>query len=426
MLTVEENQRLTQVGPGTPMGELMRRYWHPVAAAAELDDNPFRTKPVRILGEDLVLFRDRSGKLGLIDRLCAHRRADLTYGVVEDDGLRCQYHGWMYDCTGQCIEQPFEETVRPEARFKDKIKLNGYPAQELGGLIFAYLGPEPAPMLPHWGPLVWGNTVRDVAITELPCNWLQCQENSLDPVHVEWLHNYFWNYLKGMKSDKTALTGGLRNVRKHQKIGFDLFDYGIIKRRVLDGFTEEDDDWKEGHPILFPHILLVGSQFSATLQFRVPVDDSHTYHVSHYTFRAAPGADVLPQERVPYRYVPLNDDKNRYIMDYVFNQDYSVWVGQGPIARRDLEKLGESDRGIILYRQLLEQEMEAVARGDDPMNTFRDPAANICIEPPLEHIKFGATHRPPKYMPGEAGYSDAAAEIERVQATWDRELAGAR
>jgi len=425
MLTAEENARLTEVGPGTVMGELMRRYWHPIAATAEIDDNPFRTKAVRILGEDLALFRDRSGKLGLIDRLCAHRRADLTYGVAEDDGLRCQYHGWMYDGTGQCIEQPFEETVRPEARFKDRIKMNGYRVEELGGLIFAYLGPEPAPMLPHWGPLVWGNTVRDIAITELPCNWLQCQENSLDPVHVEWLHNYFWNYLKAVKSDGSALSDGLRNVRKHQKIGFDLFDYGIIKRRVLEGFTEEDDDWKEGHPILFPNILLVGSQFSATLQFRVPVDDSHCYHVSHYTFRAAPGAEVPPQERVPYRYVPLNDDRNRYIMDYVFNQDYSVWVGQGPIARRDLEKLGESDRGIIMFRQLLEQEMEAVARGDDPMNTFRDPAANVCIEPPLEHIKFGATRRPPKYMPGEAGYSDAAAEIEAVQATWDRELVGA-
>jgi 5,5'-dehydrodivanillate O-demethylase len=426
MLTDEENAKLTQVGPGTPMGELMRRYWHPVAAAAELADNPFRTKGVRILGEDLVLFRDRSDRLGLIDRLCAHRRADLTYGVAEEDGLRCQYHGWKYDCSGRCIEQPFEETVHPEAHFRDRIQMHGYPVEELGGLIFAYLGPEPAPLLPRWGPLVWGNGVRDIAITELPCNWLQCQENSLDPVHVEWLHNYFWNYVKGLKSDGESLTEGLRNVRKHQKIGFDLFEYGIVKRRVLEGFTEDDDDWKDGHPILFPNILLVGSQFSATLQFRVPVDDSHTYHVSLYTFRGAPGAETPPQERVPFRHVPLNDENNRYILDYVFNQDYSVWVGQGPIARRDLERLGESDRGIILFRQLLEQEMESVARGDDPMNTFRDAATNVCVEPPLEHIKFGATHRPPKYMPGEAGYSEAAAEIEQVQATWDRELAGSR
>src|SRR6266581_4643387 len=126
MLTAEENARLTQVGPGTPMGELMRRYWQPVAAAAELAENPFRTKPVRILGEDLVLFRDRSGKLGLIDRLCAHRRADLTYGVAEEDGLRCQYHGWKYDCSGRCVERPFEETMHPEAG-KGGIFLHGYP-----------------------------------------------------------------------------------------------------------------------------------------------------------------------------------------------------------------------------------------------------------------------------------------------------------
>lgn len=427
MLTVEQNERLTQVGPGTPMGELMRRYWHPIAASAELLDNPFRTKEVRLLGEDLVLFRDQRGQLGLIERLCAHRRVNLAYGVAEEDGLRCQYHGWKYDHAGRCVEQPFEETARPEARFKDRIRLTAYPVQEVGGLLFAYLGPEPAPLLPRWAPLVWGNGVRDIAITELPCNWLQCQENSLDPVHVEWLHNYFSSYVRGFDRNAPPPSGGLQNVQKHQKIGFDLFEYGIIKRRVLGGFTEEDDDWKEGHPILFPHILLVGSQFSATLQFRVPIDDTHTYHVSHYTYRAAPGAEAPKQDRIPYRYVPLYDEQRRFIVNLTFNQDYSAWITQGPIARRDLEKLGESDTGIILFRQLLQQQMEAVAEGKDPMNTFRNPATNVCIEPPLERIKFGASRRPQRYMPAEAGYSEAAADIERVQATWDMPaLAGSR
>ena len=116
MLTSTENERLTQVGPGTPMGALFRRYWHPIATTGELAESP--TKVIRLLGEDLVLYRDRSGTYGLIDQLCAHRRVDLSYGIPEEQGLRCMYHGWMYDETGQCIEQPFEETVHPDGRFK--------------------------------------------------------------------------------------------------------------------------------------------------------------------------------------------------------------------------------------------------------------------------------------------------------------------
>ena len=131
MLSAAENERLTRVGPGTPMGELMRRYWQPVAVTAELNARP--TRPVRILGEDLVLYRDKSGTLGLIERFCPHRRVDLSYGIPEEHGLRCMYHGWMMDETGQCIEQPFEETVHPDGRFKEKVKIVGYPAQELGG-----------------------------------------------------------------------------------------------------------------------------------------------------------------------------------------------------------------------------------------------------------------------------------------------------
>ena len=172
MLSVQANQELTQVSQGTPMGVLMRRYWHPVAATAELDERP--TKPVRLLGEDLVLYRDKSGTLGLIDRFCPHRRVDLSYGIPEEHGLRCMYHGWMMDETGQCIEQPFEETVHPDGRFKEKVKIAGYPVQELGGLIFAYLGPQPTPLLPRWEQLTWDNAVREVCISELPCNWLQC------------------------------------------------------------------------------------------------------------------------------------------------------------------------------------------------------------------------------------------------------------
>ncbi len=155
MLSVQDNETLTRVGKGTPMGELMRRYWHPVAATAELDERP--TKQVRLLGEDLVLYKDKSGTLGLIDRLCAHRRVDLSYGIPEEHGLRCMYHGWMYDETGQCIEQPFEETVHPDGRFKEKVKLAGYPVEEQGGMVFAYMGPCPCRSCPS-GRLSAGRT----------------------------------------------------------------------------------------------------------------------------------------------------------------------------------------------------------------------------------------------------------------------------
>ena len=347
MLNVAENDRLSRVGKGTPMGELMRRYWHPIGASAEMLERP--TKSVRLLGEDLVLYKDRSGTLGLIEARCPHRRVDLSYGIPEEHGLRCMYHGWKFDETGQCIEQPFEETVHPDGRFKGKVQIAGYPVQELAGLVFAYLGPLPAPDLPQWDQLLWTNAVRDIAISELPCNWLQCQENSLDPVHVEWIHAYLGKYLS---TDRNALASG-GSLRPHQRIGFDEFEFGIIKRRVLLGGSESDDEWAVGHPVLFPNILLVGNEARATFQFRVPVDDYNTLHVSIYSFRAAPDAPAPTQAVVPYRHVPIKDDHGYFILDWTFNQDYMAWVTQGPLARRDQEILGESDKGIILFRKQL-------------------------------------------------------------------------
>jgi 5,5'-dehydrodivanillate O-demethylase len=419
MLTKQENERLTRVGPGTPMGELMRRYWHPVAATAELDGAP--TKPVRILCEDLVLFRNTIGGYGLIGARCAHRRAMMSFGVPEEDGLRCMYHGWKYGADGRCTEQPFEETVNPGSRFKDKIKIAGYPVQELGGLLWAYLGPDPAPVLPRWEPLVWDNCVRDVAIADLPCNWLQCQENSVDPVHVEWLHTYFGRRMQQRKhGDPDAGSSiGAQRMRpmRHLKIGFDLFDHGIIKRRVLEGFTEEDEDWAVGHPMLFPNVLLVGNEMQATMQWRVPADDTHTFHVSYYVFRAAPGAEAPRQDSIPFRNVPIQDERGAYLVDLTFNQDYMAWINQGETFERDQERLGESDAGIILFRRLLNQQMEFMLDGGEPMNVFRYPASNESIALPMEKVKFGdRTYL--DYSPAEAGDSTAIGDINRVLATW--------
>ena len=422
MLSVEDNERLTRVGPGTPTGELMRRYWHPIAAAAELMERP--TKEVTLLGEDLVLYKDRLGRLGLIGRRCAHRRVSLVYGVPEDGGLRCQYHGWMYDSTGQCIEQPFEETVNPEARFKDRVKLAGYPVQELGGLIFAYLGPEPVPLMPHWVALNWENTVYDIALTVLPCNWLQCQENSLDPVHTEWLHGYYGDWMRGRTVGSNPERFIQRPRAGHVKIGFDVFKYGIIKRRIVEGSSEEHEDWKVGHPILFPNILLTGTQENATMQWRVPMDDTHTFHVSFYAYRAAPGHTAPAQDFVPYRYVPIMDEQGQFTNQTItFNQDYMAWATQGPVTERNLEMLGESDRGVILYRQLLQKQVEIVQDGGQPMNTFREAGSNIIVDVPLEHVKHGGDRpmRSTKYFPGEAGVSKAIPDIERVFATYSEQ-----
>ena len=407
MLSIKENETLTQVGPGTPMGQLMRRYWHPIAATGELAERP--TKQVRLLGEDLVLYQDKSGALGLIDRLCAHRRVDLSYGIPEEHGLRCMYHGWVYDETGQCIEQPFEETVHPDGRFKEKVKLAGYPVEELGGLIFAYMGPQPAPLLPRWGQLTWDNCICDIAMSHLTCNWLQCQENSLDGVHTEWLHNYYGNYVR------TGVASRPENQPKTTKIGYDAFEYGTIKRRLQEGFPEDGEDWTTGHPVLFPNILFVGDQTRTTTQWRVPIDDQNTLHISYYVYRAAPGHVAPKQDVAAYRWTPLFQEDGRFFTGITFNQDYMAWVTQGPIAERNLEVLGQSDVGIIFFRKQLKQQMAVIADGGEPMCTFRE--AHDAIELPLEKVKHG-NKADGRYYPGEAGGTTVVSEIEEVMRSW--------
>ncbi|MCI0859420.1 MAG: Rieske 2Fe-2S domain-containing protein [Chloroflexi bacterium] len=388
MLTVKENERLTRVSAGTPMGELMRRYWQPIAAAAELDENP--VKQVKLLGESLVLYRNRKGGIGLIGDTCAHRRISLLYGIPEEEGLRCPYHGWMYNETGQCIEMPAEA---PDSTFPTRVKITGYPVQELAGLIFAYLGPEPVPLLPRWDLFVWDNVLRDIGTAVIPCNWLQIMENSLDPVHVEWLHGRFSDYvlerlgrgdLKRQFFRNGRDGGEIASTFSHEKIGFDEFQHGIIKRRVLDGRSEEDPEWRIGHPILFPNILRVGSNF----QYRVPVDDTHTLHIWFTAYPQPPGEDVPKQETVPVYKVPLPVDEQGIadwqLMDNNSSQDITAWVTQGPIADRSQEKLGESDKGIILYRRMLRQQLAIMEDEGQPMNVFFDPGKNQCIDLPWE------------------------------------------
>ncbi len=388
MLTVEENRLLSGVGPDMPMGKLLRRYWHPIAASGQLDERP--TLPVQLLGEELVLYRDRSGTLGLIDRLCPHRRVDLSYGIPEQEGLRCMYHGWMFDETGQCIEQPFEQTVHPDGRFKDKVKIKAYPVEEIGGLVFAYMGPLPAPLLPRWDLFVEKNAVRQVGLSIIPCNWLQIVENALDPVHVEWLHGWYGKYVLSQRSDPDpALQATFEAfTKKHQEIAFDVFEHGIVKRRLVMGETREDEDWAVGHPLVFPCMLRVGGGGANTFQIRTPLDDHHTLQMFYTAFFAPPGVEAPQQESVPFFWQPIWDAEGNFIVDTANNQDIMAWVGQGPVSDRPHEHLGVTDRGIILLRKLLKEQAQIAEDGGDPMNIIRDPALNEYITLPQEQNKY--------------------------------------
>lgn len=387
MLTAELNERYTRVGPGTPCGELMRRYWHPIAAVSQMKDR--WTLPVRLLNEDLVLYKDRSGTFGLIEPRCPHRRMGLVYGIPEANGLRCPYHGWLFDETGRCLEQPYETAEDPESTFKDRLTALTYPVQEKAGLLFAYMGPQPAPLLPNWDVFAMEGVVRDIGFAVLPCNWLQCQENSLDPVHVEWLHNVWADYVLEM----TGRGEKRKPQKKHVKIGFDVFEYGIIKRRVVEGGSEEDTPWRDGHPVVFPYFLRQGGsgfyedhddQRGPAFQIRVPIDDTHTGHWWVECFPKQEGDTEQRPEDVPYFTVPVVD-VDEYglprwdLLESNSAQDVAAWITQGDIANRATENLGRSDKGIILFRRMLEQNLRIVEDGGDPLNTFRDAAQNAYL-----------------------------------------------
>jgi 5,5'-dehydrodivanillate O-demethylase len=378
MLTKEANERLTRVGPGTPMGELMRRYWYPVAFVRELDEWPI--KKVRLLGENFALWKTRDGGYGILQESCPHRAASLVYGVIEEEGLRCGYHGWLYGTDGQCLQQPAEPAT---STFKHKIKAQAGMAQALGGMVWAYIGPDPAPELPRFDVFVMDG-VRDIGHSVLPCNWLQIMENSVDPHHVEWLHGRYFNFL--------AQTSGFEMpsafTKAHVKVGFDEFEWGIIKRRLLEGQSEEDDDWKVGHPMMFPYCMRVGGNGIDQMQIRVPIDDTHTWAM-FYSTHNPPGLDSYPDQVYPFDYeYQWRDENGKHIVDYVEGQDVMAWVSQGEITDRTAEHIGKSDIGVTMLRRMFRQNMAAVQEGRDPMGVIREPRDRIDL--PCERSKFGA------------------------------------
>src|SRR5579885_360508 len=369
MLEEAKNRVLTQVGAGTPMGDLLRRYWMPIAAVSEFERESI--KPVRLLGEDLTLYKDRSGTFGLVDRRCPHRRADLSYGFVEQCGVRCNYHGWLFDETGRCTEQPYEDVAAPQARFKDKIRVKSYPVETRAGLIWAYLGPRPAPLVPNWEPFTWPNGFVQIVFAEVPCNWFQCQENSVDPLHFEWMHMNWSVRLDGRVGPYSP---------RHLKLAFEEFDYGIVYRRLREGMSETDPLWTVGRVCLWPNALFTGDHF----EWRVPIDDHHTLSVAWVFSRVPKEREPYVQDRIPAWHGPVREaETGRWISSHIMNQDFVAWVGQGTIADRTQEHLGLSDRGIILMRKRFLSDLEAIGRGEDPKATIRDPERNRAVPLPV-------------------------------------------
>ena len=390
MLSAEQNERLTRVGPGTPVGELMRRYWHPIAATVMLDEDP--VQPVRILGEDLTLYRDRQGRLGLIGQRCPHRAFDLRFGIPEEEGLRCPYHGWMYDASGRCVQQPLEP---PNSTYKDRVSINAYPVQDMGGLVWAYLGLQPAPLLPQDDLFVREDGFRQIFVHRIPCNWLQVMENRADPSHATYLHGRMSEYLmeKQNRTDWRSRIGTGQSIMRPQLNmlargaypinNFVPTPYGYSKSRRASDVSEEEagEYWEIGtNPVLFPYQLYFTAVdgnghpvIRRMYQIGVPIDDTSTLHIYYICYLFPPEVHAPKQASVPYKEIPLTDENGNYVLDHTSAQDAVGWYSQGEITDRTAEHLGVSDTILIEYRKLLEEQIKIVEAGGEPMNVYWEP-----------------------------------------------------
>jgi 5,5'-dehydrodivanillate O-demethylase len=261
--------------------------------------------------------------------------------------------------------------------------------------------------------------VRLLGTAIIPCNWLQIMENSVDSIHTEWLHGAFYEWVRTSRGAPESVAIS----KHHVKIGFDEFPYGIIKRRVLDGHTEDDDDWKVGHPLVFPNALANGGASDNwreyRFQFRVPVDDTNTLHL-WYTAYIPPYGRTAPahlRDRVHVYDVPFKDEAGNFLIETIHGQDIMAWVTQGPIADRTREALNSTDRGITMYRRMLQRELELHESGGDPKMVIRKPEDDVLIQIPLERMK---AHRADGfeciYRRHQVSYSDVFEDIVRLYA----------
>jgi 5,5'-dehydrodivanillate O-demethylase len=377
MISTQEQERLTRVGRGTACGEWLRSFWFPIAISDRwqgergqlaidepvmfkgrsgtamsfgIEQGTFAGKPtaVRILGEDLVLYRDRSGTLGLLGIKCPHRSSSLEYGRVRDHGLSCQYHGWTFDETGRCLAMPGEPR---DSTFKDKVRHLAYPVREQGGLIWAYLGRGAAPVLPQLDVIAREDGLRVVENFCLwPANWLQIVENSVDQVHTGILH--------GEDSSRADVWSQI------PAVDWIADDHGIQTHQTR-------GEYRRTNYLRLPTTILLtqpwpGGRFSwprYSAIFRTPVDDDHTllFHVT-LVLRVK---GKLPELPPGMQFVVAPQ------VHTIFLQDYRAIVSQGAPVDRTVERLGTTDRGVIMLRKMILDGIDAVGRGDEPRGVLR-------------------------------------------------------
>jgi 5,5'-dehydrodivanillate O-demethylase oxygenase subunit len=390
--TAEENEILTRVGPGTPMGELLRRYWWPVALSEDLKDKPTL---IRLLGEDLVLFRAATGEPGLIDALCAHRRANLCFGRVNAQGLRCRYHGWLFDKEGNTLETPGEL----DDELRNSIKQKAYPVEELGGCLWAYMGPTPVPVLPRFHILTAEGWRNPIIQHFNDCNWLQGVENGIDPFHVSFLHADLWRPMTVVP----------------EKAWFERTDYGCIYKAVRGGRKAGEWNYRD-HPITMPGVVFAGDAAvsygndrqkedwppAASARWSVPIDDTHTMHIRvHYRPTGEHASPVEQRTSLgqPIKAEPYKEYKEgRHDLGYTIpaeapEQDGTILESLGEIVDRDKEHLSIIDDGIVLLRKMLLEQVATVQRGGDPMGVIRNAPADDMIVRNGDYLWIGEDDR---------------------------------
>jgi len=414
-----QNELLTRSGRGTAIGRLMRRYWQPAALSRELDsDRPVR--PVNLLGERLVLFRDEHGGLGLIDRHCAHRGADLCYGRLEDGGLRCPFHGWLFDRGGQCLQQPAE----PEGKeFADRIRLTSYPVAERNGIVFAWMGEGEPPALPDLDCLAAPDEYTFAFKGLIECNWLQALEVGIDPAHASFLHRFIEDEDaddRYGKQFRDAVDGGelsgtqvLRDFDRPE-IHAEQTGFGVRLTALRD--LGDDGLHVRVTNQVFPHAIVIPMSREMTItQWHVPVDDTSCYWYAIFTSYGKPvDKDTMLRQRLELYelpdYIPRVNQRNDYGYDPVeqrsrtytgMGHDINVhdqWAveSQGPIHDRTREHLGRTDIGIVQYRRLLQQSLDALEHGGE-LPLYGESGAGdepLTLDAILEHGSWEQAWRP--------------------------------
>jgi phenylpropionate dioxygenase-like ring-hydroxylating dioxygenase large terminal subunit len=404
MISAEQNALMTRIGPGTPAGKLLRRYWQPVALADELrGERP--VKAVRLLGEDLVLYKTGAG-YGLVQRHCPHRGADLAYGRLEADGLRCSFHGWKFNAAGKCVETPAE----PEgSRMCEQIRTVAYPVHERSGILFAYLGAGSPPAFPRFDCFVAPEAYTFAFKGYWDCNWLQALEVGIDPAHASWLHKYFEdedpaaNYgrqFRGTPADSSLPISKVLREYDRPEIRVERTEYGMrlqTLRRLSDAQTHI-----RVTNVLFPQAFVIPMNAEMTItQFHVPVDDTGCYWYSIFTSFGAPvDKDTMRNQRLRTYPAPdykpifgrangwgFNAEEQRTKtftgMGFDINiHDQFACESQGPIQDRTQENLGSSDKGIVLYRRILVDAIRKSEAGEAPLMVLDEAHASALTGPP--------------------------------------------